>query len=184
VIKAAASALCLAMLVGGASAKPAPARTIRSDAISHCRTGERIVYTCQFGKKLGSVCLGQQSLHYRFGPKGRAELDLVSTPDWNNIHLGGNRSQGGLNQNYIRFTNGNTHYVIHAGETGPLNERPGRRLSGIVVLGGIAGETQIATLECKGGKQLSDDTFRDLTNAAPDAWDSQEPEGGPFDVIY
>jgi hypothetical protein len=157
---------------------------MRSEGASHCRAGERIVYTCQFGKKLGSVCLGQQSLHYRFGPKGRAELDLSSTPDWSNIHLGGNRSQAGLNQNHIRFSNAGTHCVVHAGETGPLNERAGRRMSGIVVLGGAEGENQIAALDCKAGRQLSADTYRDLTNAAPDAWDSQEPDGGPFDVIY
>ena len=105
-------------------------------------------------------------------------------PDWSNIHLGGNRSQAGLNQNHIRFTKGDTHYVVHAGETGSLNEQPGRRMSGIVVLGGESGENLIATLDCKAGKQLSSDTYRDLTNAAPDAWDGQEPDGGPFDVIY
>lgn len=183
-IKAAATALGLVALVGGASAEPASTRPVRSDAASHCRPGERVVYTCQFGKKLGSVCLGRQSLYYRFGPKGRTELDISSLPDWSNIHIGGNRSQAGLNQNHIRFTNRGTHYVVHAGVTGQLNERPGVRISGITVLGGETGETELASLSCKAGKQLSADTYRDLTNAAPDTWDGDEADGGPFDMIY
>ena len=182
--KAAVAAFCLAALVGGTSAAPAPAENARVAGASHCRNGERIVYSCRFGRKTGSVCLGANSLHYRFGPLGRPELDLSSLPDWSNIHIGGNRSQAGLNQNHIRFTKLDTHYVVHAGETGQYNERPGFRISGIVVLKGASAENQIASLSCRGGKQFSDDAYRDFTNAAPDTWDGWEADGGSFDAIY
>jgi hypothetical protein len=182
--KAAVAAICMAVMIGGIGAAPARTKPVKVPAQSHCRNDERVLYSCRFGRKTGSVCLGRNSLHYRFGLLGRPELELSSSPDWRNIHIGGNRSQLGLNQNHIRFTNLDTHYVVHAGVTGQHNERPGFRISGIVVLKGSSADHQIASLDCKAGKQFSADAYRDYTNAAPDSWDGWEPEGGPFNVIY
>lgn len=166
-------------------ARPASRAPVRPAAASLCAKGERVVYSCQFGRQLGSVCLGRSSVHYRFGwPGGGRGIDLASTPDWSNVHTGRNRSQGGLNQDSIRFTRGTTHYVVHAGETGSLNENPGRQFSGIVVLEGAGGEKELASLACRAHNQFRGSTFQDLGKAAPKRWDGAETSGGPFDMVY
>ncbi|WP_374414750.1 hypothetical protein [Novosphingobium colocasiae] len=150
--------------------------------VNLCVGGERVVYSCQFGAKIGSVCLGRTSLHYRFGRRNQAEIDVASVADWSNIHVGGNRSQVGLNQDFIRFTSGRTHYVVHAGATGPLNDDPGRRISGIEVLEGDAAE-EIASLPCKASSDFRQ-AFYDISVAAPDHWDGDEPTGTAFPMVY
>lgn len=177
-----AVALAALLSTGGSVAKPARHRS--APPASLCSSGERVVYTCRFGAKLGSVCLGRHSLHYRFGPQGRPELHIASTPNWSNIHTGGNRSQGGLNQDYVRFTNGMTHYVVHVDETGSLNETPGRQSSGIEVLQGASGEHTLASLACRSAASFNWDAYDDLSKAAPTNWDGAETPGGPFEVIY
>ncbi|MGV3513315.1 MAG: hypothetical protein ACO1OX_15040 [Novosphingobium sp.] len=177
-----AVALAALLCTGGSAAKPARHRS--PPLASLCNSGERVVYTCRFGAKLGSVCLGRNSLHYRFGPRGRPELHIASTPDWSNVHTGGNRSQGGLNQDYVRFTNGETHYVVHVDETGSLNETPGIPSSGIEVLQGASGESALASLTCKSKASFNWAAYLDLAKAAPENWDATETPGGPFEVIY
>ena len=177
-----AAVVLLAVLTGAGTAHPA-AVTLPLSA-TQCHGGERVVYSCRFGAKIGSVCLGTNSIHYRFGPSARPELDLSSTPDWSNIHIGGNRSQGGLNQDFIRFSSHDTHYVVHSDETGSLNERPGRVTSGIVILRGDSAEDEIGRLECKSHASFNDKAFNSISGAAPEGWDGQEPEGGPFEAVY
>lgn len=177
-----AVALAALLSTGGSVAKPARHRAMPPASL--CHAGERVVYTCRFGAKLGSVCLGRNSLHYRFGPQGKPELHIASAPDWSNIHTGGNRSQAGLNQDYIRFTNGQTHYVVHVDETGSLNETPGRRSSGIEVLQGPSGERTLASLACKSKAPSNWSVGADLYKAAPKDWDGTELPGGPFEMIY
>lgn len=177
-----AVALAALLFTGGSVAKPAGRRAVAPANL--CESGERVVYTCRFGAKLGSVCLGRNSLHYRFGAQGRPELHIASTPDWSNIHTGGNRSQGGLNQDYLRFTNGQTHYVVHVDETGSLNETPGRRSSGIEVLQGASGERTLASLTCKSASSFYWAAYGDIATAAPESWDGAETPGGPFEMIY
>jgi len=177
-----AVALAALLGTGGSVAKPARPRAIPPASL--CERGERVVYTCRFGVKLGSVCLGRNALHYRFGPRSRPELRVASDPDWSNIHTGGNRSQGGLNQDYIRFTNGLTHYVVHVDETGSLNETPGRRSSGIEVLQGASGERTLASLDCKARASFNAKAHADLYKAAPESWNGAETPGGPFEMIY
>ncbi len=164
------------MATGGSAARPA-----RQGEANLCTSAERVVYSCQFGTRLGSMCLGRKSIHYRFGKLGRLGLNLASTPSWSNIHTGGNRSQGGLNQDSIRFTRSTTHYVVHAGETGSLNENPGRRMSGIVVL---EGEREVANLACKARSPFHAEAFGAIGNAAPKGWNGAETPGGSFDMIY
>ncbi|WP_298195332.1 hypothetical protein [Novosphingobium sp.] len=184
-MRAFAAALSVAALLatGGSAAKPAAASTLAS-VQSHCGAGERVVWSCRFGARLGSVCLGKSSLHYRFGPAGRAAIDVASTPDWRNIHTGNNRSHGGLNQDSIRFTRGMVHYVVHAGETGSLNENPGRRFSGITVLEGAEGEKQLAELACRTGAGFTAGALGALHAAAPRRWQGEETSGSPFDMVY
>ena len=181
----AVAALGLAVLFGTANAVPNRALSAAPKNVPNlCQVGERVVYSCRFGGKLGSVCLGRKSIHYRFGRGNRPELDLANTGDWGNVHVGGNRSQGGLNQDHIRFTNRDTHYVVHSGETGSLNERPGRRFSGIAVLRGSSGQSTVADLKCKAGAAFDSAAFPAIASAAPKGWDGEEVSGGPFDVIY
>ena len=181
-MRALAAALSVAALLCTAGSAARPARSALPPSL--CSGAERVVYNCRFGAKLGSVCLGKHSLHYRFGPAGRAEIDVASTSDWSNIHLGSNRSQGGDNQDSIRFTNGLTHYVVHQDETGSLNETPGRRFSGIEVLRGVQGEQSLASLSCKARARFGLPAFDAVAAAAPNGWDSEETPGGPFDMVY
>lgn len=177
-----AAALAVLLVTDGSAAKPARPRL--APPASLCAGGERVVYSCRFGAKVGSVCLGRNSLHYRFGRPGVADITVSSTPDWSNIHTGGNRSQGGLNQDYIRFTNGKTHYVVHVDETGSLNENPGRRSSGIEVLQGETGPSMIASLSCPSRTGFRTDALLALNRSAPETWDGAEVSGGPFEMIY
>ena len=179
-----AAALGVAALLITSASAARPARLAHPARASLCSGGEHVVYSCRFGTKLGSVCLGKTSLHYRFGPPGHPSINLASAPDWSNIHTGGNRSQGGLNQDSIRFTNGTTHYVVHSDETGALNENPGRSSSGIEVLQGASGERQLASLSCKARTRFSWKPFGDISQSAPDTWDGAETSGGPFDMVY
>lgn len=178
----AASIVALTALAGAAPAsRPEPSR-------GHCGPGETVVYSCRFGARTGSVCAQEHSgpgrIAYRFGALGKApELAIPSSPGWENIHVGGNRSQGGLNQDHIRFTNGDTHYVVHSGVTGSLNEEPGRRVSGIAVLRGPDAE-QIGSLQCRLSTLIQSSDFSDLSRIAPSEWDGAEAGGGPFDAIY
>jgi len=184
-MRALAAALSVAALLCTTGSAAKPAQTARAAVPSLCNGGERVVYNCHFGAKLGSVCLGQHSLHYRFGPAGAAEIDVASLPDWRNIHMGGNRSQGGLNQDSIRFTNGMTHYVVHSDTTGSLNESPGRPSSGIEVLGGEQGERTLASLDCKARTRFNWQAFDAISGAAPKGWDSSaDTPGFPFDAVY
>ena len=177
------------LATGGSAAKsvrpPAPiAAAAPASAPSLCRGGERVVYACRFGARVGSVCLGKTSLHYRYGLAGGAMIDIASAPDWSNIHKGSNRSQGGLNQTSLRFTRGTMHYVVHAGETGSLNENPGRRISGITVLEGASGETQLAALACSTGAGFRPGALDAVQATAPRRWRSKETSGGPFDMVF
>jgi hypothetical protein len=172
------------LATAGSAARPARAARIAPSAPSHCAAGERVVYSCRFGAKLGSVCLGKSSLHYRFGTAGHPAMDIASTPDWSNIHTGGYRSQGGDNQDSIRFTNGLTHYVVHQDEAGSLNETPGRQFSGIEVLRGSKGEQSLASLSCKARSRFNWQAFDAISDAAPKGWDGAETPGGPFDMVY
>jgi len=184
-MRALAATLGVAALLatGGSAAKPA-ATPAPAPAQSHCGAGERVVWSCRFGARLGSVCLGKTGLHYRFGPAGRAAIDVASAPDWSNIHLGANRSQVGLNQHSIRFTRGLVHYAVHAGETGSRNENPGRRFSGITVLEGANGETSLTELACRTGAGFHAGALDALEAAAPRRWQGDETPGGPFDMVY
>ena len=153
-------------------------------AASLCRAGERVVYACKLSTKRVSVCLGTKSIHYRAANGADQDLDVSSTADWGNIHIGGNRSGAGLNQDHIRFSSRDTHYVIHAGETGSLNEQPGRRMSGLVVIEGDSAEHEIERRDCETGVPFDRDAFLAISDAAPQGWDGREADNGPFEAIY
>lgn len=179
-----ATAILLAVLFGTGNAGSLPTVAAQARPTSLCRVDELIVYSCRFAKKLGSVCLGQGTLAYRFGRPSKPEIAIENAPDWSNVHTGANYSQAGLTQQHIRFTKGAIHYVVHAGETGSLNETPGRRISGIVVLGGTDGTRNLADFDCREGSGFAAGSFGRITQTAPDGWDGSETTDGPFDAVY
>jgi hypothetical protein len=111
----------------------AAAGRARPTVISHCLAAETILYSGRFARAVGSVCLAGARLHYRYGPPGRPEIDLVSAADWSNVHYGRVIGGGGGYQDHVRFTVGTQNYVIFEGLAGNLTDIPGQRWSGIYV---------------------------------------------------
>lgn len=116
--------------------------------VSQCRADETVVYTCGFGRSLGSVCSGSGKLHYRYGPSGKPDIAIASADDWSNVHRKVVVGGGGGSQPYLRFTRADYNYVVFWGTAGNLTERPGRLWSGIHVR---RGDKDLATLSCGSG---------------------------------
>ena len=177
----AALALALTALSGlTGSVLAAPGRGA-PNAGSHCRNGEAVVYSCRFGAKTGSVCLGANSIHYRFGPLGRPEIDLASAPDWSNVHPLELYSQS-LAQKHVRMNRGPISYVVYFGEAGRLSDVPGRRISGITVMRGT--DRILGELACPGAGRFSPDAYARIGDAAPAGWEGGEAAGGAFDGYF
>ena len=125
----------IALAVAGASSPSALAAARRAPppVISHCLRGETILYSGRFTRAVGSVCLAGDRVHYRYGPAGHPEIDVVSSEDWSNVHYGWIRGGGGGYQHHVRFTVGTQNYVIFEGAYGNLTAFPGRRFSGLYV---------------------------------------------------
>lgn len=172
------------LLLTGPLAAPGRAAPAASAPASQCRADETVLYSCRFGAALGSVCGGTGTVHYRFGPAGRPAIDLASAPDWGNVHTGRVRGQGGGYQEHVRFTRGDTHYLVFRGEDGSLASRPGRTYSGIAVLGGARGERALATLACKGGARIAPGLVDGVMAQAPAGAALEELADGPFDAWF
>lgn len=180
-------ALFAAGLAGASALHSAPARPgpAVAKAASHCRPGEAVVYSCNFGKSVGSVCGSAGALHYRFGPAASPSLELSNRADWANVRVGSVRGQGpGGYQEHIRFTNGTTHYVVFSGANGELADQPGRTYSGIAVLAGATGERTLATLSCPGGARMAESLTDAARERAPDSAELDEEADGPFDAWF
>lgn len=137
----------LALTLAAPAAAPVIAAPSPTPA-SQCRAGEAVVYTCTFGKSVGSVCSGGGKLHYRYGPAGKPDIAISSTPDWSNVSRKVVVGGGGGSQPYLRFTRADYSYVVFWGTAGNLTERPGRLWSGIHVR---RGDKDLATLSCRSG---------------------------------
>ena len=154
-------------------------------AVSQCRAGEAVIYSCKFGKSVGSVCGAKSAVHYRYGPLGQPALDLVSRPDWSNVRVGTVRGQGaGGYQEHVRFSNGQTHYIVFKGQDGELADRPGRTYSGISVQSGPQGETTLASLSCSSGSTSAGSIVDAVNSRSPDDADLSEEADGPFDAWF
>ena len=111
---------------------------------SLCKAGEAVVFSCNTGKKLISVCASENLaanagyVQYRFGTKEKLEL---SFPD-NEFHpglyaTGGNLMYSGGGGAYMRFNNGAYSYVVYSGigkgweKQGVAVEKNGKLLSNI-----------------------------------------------------
>lgn len=180
-----ASALLLAVLAGFAAHAPIAAAPAPR-AANMCKGGETVLYTCQFGRSVGSVCGGEDEVHYRFGLPGSPAVDVGNAEDWHNIHLGTVTGQGGGYQDHVRFTTGLIHYTVFAGQNGSLADQPGHAYSGIAVSQGKRGETQLAALECKGGATIAADWTGKVRAKVPTQYGEQldEEADGPFDAWF
>ena len=125
--------IALAVAAASSPSAPAAARRARPALASHCLAGETILYSGRFTRAVGSVCLAGDRVHYRYGPLGHPEIDLVSADDWSNVHHGRITGGGGGYQRHVRFTVGTMNYVIFEGAYGSFTAFPGRRFSGIFV---------------------------------------------------
>ncbi len=162
-------------LAGSSTVLAAPAVTPLTAApssapASQCRAGEAVVYTCNFGKAVGSVCSGGGMLHYRYGPVGKPDIAISSTPDWSNVSRKVVVGGGGGSQPYLRFTRADYSYVVFWGTAGNLTVRPGRLWSGIHVR---RGDKDLATLSCRSGAHpvgRIPDAVPEDTDASFDRW--------------
>ena len=155
------------VLVGLALTLAAPAAAPVTAAprgpASQCRAAEKTVYTCGFGKAVGSVCAGGGKLRYRYGPHGRPAIDIASDRNWSNVRRGGIVGGGGGSQQHLRFTRDDHHYVVFWGVAGQYTQIPGKSWSGIHVSEGSA---ELATLRCKSAAWPADD-WEDLADDVP-----------------
>jgi len=142
---------------------------------SQCATAERILYSCEFPRGVGSLCAGGDGVHYRYGPLGKPRIDLASLRNWSNVRSGYVRGQGNGYQRHVRVSRGHTSYVIYEGANGDLSDSPGIRYSGIAVLDG---ENTVATLSCPGRSVLALDDPLLSRRVAEEATD------GPFDAWF
>ena len=132
-----------ALPVGLAVAPAAPA----APKSGLCQRGEDIVWSCPFPRATGSVCMGAGHLHYRFGKPGHIQIDIANAPDWGNVHVS---QMDGDHQ--IRFTNGNVHYIIHAGiQPDNAHFHPGQAYSELSAEQGDDGKRILAVMECNYG---------------------------------
>jgi len=136
---------------------------------SQCRAGEKTVYSCSFGKSVGSICANGGKLHYRYGPAGRPAIDIASNGEWSNVRRGFIVGGGGGSQRHLRFIRGDHSYAVFWGVAGQYTQSPGATWSGIHV---SEGKTDLTTLRCKRAAWPSDD-WEDLAQDAPEEDDSQ-----------
>jgi hypothetical protein len=174
-------AVLVLVLAAAAGTGTAGAAGKSRQAVSHCAGQERVVYSCSFGRKMASLCLGKRSVHYRFGLAGRPEIDLASTPGWSNVRTHQLYSNA-FAQEHVRISKGAISYLVHFGEAGRFSDVPGMRISGIVVLDG-AGKA-LADLHCKGRALIDPRTFGEIALSAPPGWEGGEEPNGPFDGYF
>lgn len=159
-----AAALLFAAVVAGSVSPPSFPSEARGMAPSLCAAEETVVYNCRFGRKTGSICAGRNRAHYRFGTSARNELQITSAADWSNVRLGRVTGQQGGHQSHVRFSNGDTHYIVFEGADGQLSRRPGYSYSGIAV---VAGERELARLECRGAAAIASGMTEAVRALAP-----------------
>jgi hypothetical protein len=183
VIRAGAAAVLLAALAVSFTSVGGQAASKPGSAASLCRADEAVVYSCRFGRKLGSVCAGNGQAHYRFGKPGEPEVEIASAPDWSNVRIGMVTGQQGGSQHHIRFTQGDSHYIVFHGVDGQLADRPGRTYSGVVQVLGPEGEWEGNSWDCKRRAAIHPDFEDTVAALAPEALRGSliETEGSAFD---
>ena len=109
---------------------------IRTSDQTLCGEYEDILYSCQIDGRTLSVCASNNQpadISYNFGRSARdIELNINTAQDNGRVHQGGVVGQGGGQLTHLRFTNGDTQYIVYSGYTGRLANRD-RKWSGVAV---------------------------------------------------
>jgi hypothetical protein len=109
-----------------------------------CRAAEAPVFACPIGRKLVSVCAGRGSATYRFGARGRPEVQISGGRRAQRSYSGGGETQ-------IAFARGGYRYVVYDRLVRTGFGRDGRHdpqaSSGVLVL---KGAKVTADLRCTG----------------------------------
>ncbi|MES2097506.1 MAG: hypothetical protein V4459_12175 [Pseudomonadota bacterium] len=169
------------MLLALALGSPVAATRAQVLQPSQCRAAETVVYSCRFGASVGSLCGSKGKLSYRFGPAGRAAIDIASDAKWSNVRTGTVIGGGGGRQNYARFNRDGYDYVVFEATAGQLTDVPGKRWSGIHVQ---QGDKDVSTLECKGRATLLRGGFSDLSRFKPAGVEDTEDTDPRFDMWF
>lgn len=163
----------------GAAAATGPSAEAAADARTrvagtHCRSGERVAYSCAFGKKVVSVCItsGRQAA-YRYGPLGKPEIGVISTGRDGKAHRNEVMLSGGGNQQHLRFSNGGVEYLVYSGITGPGFDPPNVRSSGLAVL---RGAEEISNRMCARNGELQRLPYADVQFIDEDVDQTYEEE--------
>ncbi|HKX88091.1 MAG TPA: hypothetical protein VJM13_02690 [Sphingopyxis sp.] len=169
-------------IAAGLVAGSSPVAMTAPAAAGLCRAGETPVYSCRFGRKIGSVCGGAKSVTYRFGSAAKTEMEIASKPNWSNVRLGFVTGQQGGHQSHIRFTRGDTHYIVFEGANGQAAINPGHSYSGIAIVAGADGGKELGRLDCGNGQDASA-MAEAVRNRAPAMLRERldETTDGPFD---
>ena len=141
---------------------------------TYCRPPESPIFSCNFGKKRVSVCAGDRLLTYRYGTVGKAvpEMQISSNGKDGRVHSDYVVGGGGGQQTSLRFSNGNTHYIVFSGYAGSLTDSPGKQWSGLDVLNG---STSVRNTQCGGTGKLVP-----LVSSSIPAFVPADEENGPF----
>jgi hypothetical protein len=104
------------LVLATAIASPAAAAA----ASSQCAPTERILFSCDIGRKVVSVCASPELttdrgwVQYRFGPLGARELAYPATDsDWRKATRGGVLSFSGGGGAWLAFARGAYRYVVY-----------------------------------------------------------------------
>jgi hypothetical protein len=157
--------LGLALSLAAASAGPS--------SNSFCKAPESPIFSCDLGKKRVSVCAGDRLVTYRYGTVGQTvpEMQISSNGKDGRVHSDSIVGGGGGQQTSLRFSNGDTHYIVFSGYAGSLTERPGKTWSGLDVLNGT---TSVRNRQCSAGK------LSQLSSSSIPAFVPMDEENGPF----
>lgn len=138
-----------------------------------CKPAETPVFSCELGKKRVDVCAGDGLLTYRYGAMGKSvpEMQISSNGSDGRVHSDFVTGGGGGQQTSLRFSNGNTHYIVFSGYAGGLTETPGRQWSGLDVLDGT---TSVRNRQCSASRLVQ------LTSSNIPEFVPADEENGPF----
>ena len=142
---------------------------------THCAAGERVVYNCAFGHKVGSICLAPSSVSYRYGPLGKPELEITSNGKDGHAFQDNIMGSGGSSETAVRFVNNGYSYVIYVETRGALTDHPNENNSALIVFKNPQDDG--TTLACK---HLSNSYL----NLELPAFVPKEVEDSDFDHYY
>ncbi len=169
-LAAALAALGLSACTAAPPAAPlAAAPAAGAPAASHCRSDERVQFSCPIGAKLVSLCAGGKagaiaSLSYRYGAPGHIENEFVAAPG-NGRHFFATVSPArpGASVNQIWFDRGDTRYLLTECVGGSCPQPGG--------LGVLRGDALLMNARCGAGAQAW--FSRELVSFGSDAADSR-----------